>query len=180
MLVVDLIVGGVIVAAAFGGWAVGLGRALPLAGFAAGVVLGSRLPLLMGEELDSHSALVIALPAALIAGGILGALAERLAAPAARRAGRSMLVDGFAGALLVGAAAAVAAWALAPAVSEVRPVGDELQRSEILARLDAVVTPAGPRRRKDAPPIDLPQTAGRSAIRACSPIRPSNEPIGAS
>lgn len=170
MLVIDLIVGGVILAAATYGWRAGLGRALPVAGFAAGVVLGSRLPLLLGQELDSQSALVIALPAALIAGGIMGALAERVARSAARVAGRSFLIDGFAGALLVGASAAVAAWAFAPAVSQVRPVRDEVERSDVLERFNAVLTPAGPARQKDAPPpLDLPQTAGRRPRAAREP-----------
>jgi S1-C subfamily serine protease len=161
MLVIDLIVGGVIVAAAIFGWVVGLGRALAVAGFAAGVVLGSRLPLLLGEDLDSSFALVIALPAALIAGAIIGALAERVAPSAARQARRSPLVDGFAGALLVGASAAVAAWAFAPAVSQVRSVGDDVQRSHVLERFNDVLTPAGSPRQRRSPPPDVPQSAGR-------------------
>lgn len=161
MLVIDLIVGGVIVAAAIYGWVVGLGRALPVAGFAAGVVLGSRLPLLLGEDLDSPSALLIALPAALIAGGIIGALAERPAPSAARLGGRLRLVDGFAGALLVGASAAVAAWAFAPAVSQSRSVRDDVQRSEVLERFNAVLTPAGAPLQRKSPPPDLPQSAER-------------------
>lgn len=172
MLVIDLIVGAVILAAAVYGWRMGLGRALPVAGFAAGVVLGSRLPLLLGQELDSPSALVIALPAALIAGGILAALAERLARSAARLAGRSFLVDGFAGALLVGAAAAVAAWAVAPAVSQVGPVRDDVRGSDVLERFNAVLTPAGPARQETAPAVDISQFAERKprAARRESPL----------
>ncbi|MBA3747795.1 MAG: trypsin-like peptidase domain-containing protein [Solirubrobacterales bacterium] len=177
MLVIDLIVGAVILAAAIYGVVVGLGRALPVAGFAAGVVLGSRLPLLLGEELDSHLALLIALPAALIAGGIIGALAERLAPSGERLGGRSSLVDGVGGALLVGASAAVVAWAVAPAVSEVRSVRDEVQRSEVLERFNAVLTPAGSLRPKAAPTPDLPRSARRRPEVAGEPRLLSNPAV---
>lgn len=156
MLIVDVIVGAVVVAAAIYGWVAGIGRALPVAGFAAGVVLGSRLPPLLGEELDSNSALVIALPAALIAGGIVAALAERLTPSAARLVGRSFLAEGLAGALLVGASAAVVAWMLAPAVSEIGSVRDDVERSEVLERFNAVLAPAGMRRQEASEP-DLPE-----------------------
>jgi S1-C subfamily serine protease len=169
MLVVDVIAVALIAAAAIYGWVAGIGRALPVAGFAAGVVLGSRLPLLVGEELDSNSALVIALPAALIAGGIVAGLAERLAPFAARLVGRSVLAEGLAGALLVGAAGAVLAWAVAPAASEIGSVRDEVERSEVLERFNAVLTPAGTRR-EEAPAPDLPEEfaggAGQGPARA--------------
>ena len=161
MLVIDLIVGGLIIAGVLYGWVLGLGRALALAGFAAGVVLGSRLPLALGQDLDSEFALVIALPAALVAGGIIGALAERRSKAAARLAGRWFLVDGLTGALLVGASAAVVAWALAPVASEVRPVRDDVRRSEVLERFNAVLAPAGPQQERKAPQTTLPQTARR-------------------
>lgn len=162
MLVVDVVIGAVIVAAVIYGWRTGLPRALPVAGFAVGVVLGSRLPLLFGQDLDTASALLLALPAALLAGAIVAVLAERLAPSAARLVGGSLLVAAFTGALLVGASAAVAAWALAPAVSQVRSVRGDVQRSELLERFNAVLPPAGRQREKQAtPPADLPQSAGR-------------------
>ena len=156
MLVIDLIVVAVIVVGAICGWVAGVGRALPVAGFAAGIVLGSRLPLLLGGGLDSDYALVVALPAGLIAGGIGAALAERLAPPVVRLVDRPLL-GGFAGAVLVAAAAAVVAWALAPAVSEIRAVRDDVRRSEVLDRFNAVLTPAGPSRQTNAPPPDVGQ-----------------------
>ena len=159
MLIVDVIVGAVIVAAAIYGWRADVGRALPVAGFAAGVVLGSRLPLLVGEELDSSSALVIALPAALIAGGIVAALAERLTASVARLLRRSYLAEGLVGALLVGAAAAVLAWVLAPAVSQIESVRGDVERSDVLERFNAVLIPAGMTREK-APQPGGPNVAG--------------------
>ncbi len=167
-MLIDLIVGAVIVAAAIYGWGAGLGRALPVAGFAAGAVLGSRLPVLVGTKLESSSALLIALPAALVVGGIVGALAERLAPSAERLVRRLGPVDGLAGALLVGASAAVAAWALAPAVSQGRVIRDGVRRSEVLARFDAVLTPAGPSPGSQSRASDLPQSAER---RPRAPVR---------
>ena len=168
MLIVDVIAGVVIVAAAIYGWVAGVGRALPVAGFAAGVVLGSRLPLLVGQELDSDSALVIALPAALIAGGIVAALAERLTPSAARLVRRSYVAEGLAGALLVGAAAAVVVWALAPAASQIGAVSDDVERSDVLERFNAVLTPAG-MPREQAPQPDVPAFEGN---RTKGPARP--------
>lgn len=163
MLVIDLILGALIVAAIAYGRIVGLGRALPTAGFAAGVVLGSRLPLLVGEELDSDFALVIALPAALIVGALLAALAERWAPRAARRVHRKPAVDAGAGALLGGVSAAVVVWALAPPVSEISTVRDWIERSEVLDRMNAVLEPAGAVRTKAPPAIDdFPRFAGRA------------------
>jgi S1-C subfamily serine protease len=160
MVVIDVIVGGMIVAGVVCGWVVGVGRALSVAGFAAGIVLGSRLPLLVGEDLHSQSALVIALPAALLAGGLVAVLAERLAPAVARVLGDSPLVGGGVGALLVGASAAVAGWVLAPAVSQVRSVRGDVERSEILQRFNAVLTPAGPVRH-DARASDRASSEGR-------------------
>lgn len=177
VLVVDLAVCVVIVACAVRGWSMGVGRALPVAGFAVGVVLGSRTPLLVGMELDGPSALLIALPAALLAGAIVAALAERLARPAVRLAGSRLLVAGSAGALLVGASAAVAAWALAPAVSQLRPVRDDIQRSEILERFNAALTPAGPPRQRAPAPPDLARSAaGKPRPATRKPKRAAREP----
>ncbi len=160
MLIIDLLVGAVIAVAAIYGWVLGLGRALPVAGFAAGIVLGSRAPLLLGRELDAQYALLIALPAALLAGGIVAALAERLAPSAERLVGRSLLVAGLTGALLVGASGAVAAWAFAPAVSQVGSVREDVRRSQVLERFNAVLTPAGSPR-QEAPRPDPRRSSQR-------------------
>lgn len=170
MLVIDLVVGALIAVAAILGARAGFARALPIAGFAAGAVLGTRAPLLVGEELDSEFALVIAVPAALIAGGVVGALSESLSAAAAPLMRRSLVVDGAFGAVLAAAAAAVVVWALAPAVSEVGSVRHDVQRSEALERFNALLTPVGPVRRAEAPPLDPPQPGRRS---------PANKPVDA-
>lgn len=162
-LVVDLLVGGLIVAAAVHGARVGLGRVLPAAGFALGALLGTRVPLLVGEDLDADFALVIALPAALIIGAAGAAVAETMAARANRVVRRRRVADSGAGTLLAGSAAVVAAWALAPALSEIESTRDPIARSELLGRFNAVLTPAGPVRTTEPPPInELPTFAGRT------------------
>ncbi len=164
-LVVDLLVGGLILAAAIYGARVGLGRVLPAAGFALGALLGTRVPLLLGSELDAEFALVIALPAALIIGAAGAAVAETRVGRADRLVRRRPVADGGAGALLAGSAAVVAAWALAPVLSEIRTTRDSLARSELLGRFNAVLTPAGPVRRSEPPPInELPTFSGRTPV----------------
>lgn len=148
MLVADLVVGLVIVAGAIIGARLAWERALPIAGAAAGVVLGSRAPLIFGEVLDSDYALYIAVVAALVAAGVGAAVGESVALRVSGVARRSVLVDTGFGAILTAAAAAVLVWALAPAVSEIRSVGEDVQRSEVLARFNAVLEPVRPPRDK--------------------------------
>jgi S1-C subfamily serine protease len=159
MLAVDLVVGLLIVVAALVGARRGLLRALPVAGVAAGILLGSRVPLLVGEELDSNYALNIAIPAALVLGGIGAALGETVARRASRGMRRSLVVDTALGAILAGAAAAVGVWALAPAVSVIRSVRVDVRRSQVLDGFNAVLAPVRPPRDKAAPAPDLPRLA---------------------
>lgn len=162
MPVVDLIVGGLIAAAAVAGLMYGLARAMPLAGFAVGAVLGSRLPLLFGVELHSEYAIVVALPAALLVGAFVAALVERWAGRAARLARRHPRANVAGGGFVAGAAAVVAIWLLAPMATELRSLRGPVQDSEVLSRLNAVLTAAGPRNPKELPPIDnFPRFAGR-------------------
>src|SRR5687768_14689630 len=136
MLAIDLVVGLLIVVAAVAGARLGVMRALPIAGGAAGVLLASRVPLLVGEELDSDYALNIAIVAAIALGGIGAALGEAVARRltraarrrplvAARMPWRRPVVDGGFGAILAGAAAAVVVWAIAPGLSEISAARDE-------------------------------------------------------
>ena len=163
MAVIDLVVGVVIVAGAIAGARLGFAAALPIAGFAAGAVLGTRVPQLVGEDLDSDFALVIAVPAALVLGGVVGAFSEMVTSRLARRARAHPLVDVAGGALFAGAAAVVLVWALAPAVSELRAAREPIADSELLGGFNGVLQPAGATRRKEPPPIDvLPTFAGRT------------------
>lgn len=144
MLAIDLVVLLLIVGGAIAGARLGLQRALPIAGAAAGALLGSRVPLIFGLELDAQYTLYIAVLAALALGGIGAAQAEGMARGARRIAQRSLVLDMGFGAILVGAAAAVAVWALAPGVAEIRPVRDDVRRSEVLQRFNAVVPAVRP------------------------------------
>lgn len=161
MLAIDLVAGLLIVVAALVGARLGLQRALPIAGVAAGVLLGSRVPLLVGEELDSGYALNIAVPGAVVLGGIGAALGEAVARRAPGIVRRSLVVDTGLGTILTGAAAAVVVWALAPAVSEISSVRDDVRGSEVLERFNAVLTPVRPPRDEPAHAPELPRPARR-------------------
>ncbi|HWI07303.1 MAG TPA: trypsin-like peptidase domain-containing protein [Solirubrobacteraceae bacterium] len=161
MLAIDLVVGVLVAAAALAGGRLGLERALPIAGAAGGVLLGSRVPLLAGEELDSDYALNIAVVAALVLGGVGAALGDIIAGRAWRAASRSFVVDAGLAAILTGAAAAVVVWAVAPAVAEIRFVRDDVGRSEVLEQFNAVLTPVRPPRDNSAAAPDAPARAQR-------------------
>lgn len=162
MLAVDVIVGVVIAGAVAWGFAKGLVTLAPLLGITVGVVLGTRVPLLGGDRLDSDFALVVALPAALLFGALLGAAAERFGLRFTRRLRRHATTDAVGGALLAGAAAVVAVWVLGPVAAQVISLRDPIDRSTILAQFNRVLTPAGPSRDDQPAPAtdDLPNFAG--------------------
>lgn len=136
--------------------------ALPLLGFAAGVVIGTRLPLLFGTELDSDGVLALTLPAALLLGAVLAAVLERYAWRLSRRVRTIDWANGAAGALAAALAAVVAVWMLAPVLSEVRPIRKAVERSDVLAQFNGVLEPAGPNRVDVLQAIDnLPRYRGR-------------------
>ena len=168
MLAIDLAIGALIAAAAFAGARLGVERALVIAGVAAGILAGSRVPLLAGEELDSDYALNIALIAALVLGGAGAALGDIVAHRISGVARRSLVVDTGVGAILAGAAAAVVAWAVAPAVAEIRSVRDDVRRSEVLERFNAVLAPVRPPRDKP-PSARTPVPAGERSDRRRAP-----------
>ncbi|MDP1849065.1 MAG: trypsin-like peptidase domain-containing protein [Solirubrobacteraceae bacterium] len=157
-----MLIGVAIVGALLVGARLGTVRALPLAGFAVGALIGTRLPLLIGVELESSSALVAALPAALLLGALIAALAEARAPRLPRALRRRGAIDGAGGAVMAAAAAVVVVWMLAPSVAEVPAVREHVIESDVIGRLNAAVTPAGPALTEALPPIDnLPRYAGR-------------------
>lgn len=168
MLTIDLAIGLLMVLAAGVGARLGLVRALTIAGVAAGVVLGSRVPLLAGQEVDSDYALTIAVPAVLLLGAIGGALVETFAVRGSRIARRSLGGTALA-ALLTGVAAGVVVWALAPVVSEVGSVSDEIRGSEVLERFNAVLAPVGPPRDKTTAAVSAPPAQRRARRRRARP-----------
>ncbi len=144
MLVVDLIVGAVILGAVVWGLRRGVAGALPLAGFAVGAVLGTRVPVALGMDLNSPWAPAAALPAALLLGAGLAAVAERFCLRLRRRLRDRRRVSAAGGALMAGVTGMVVMWLLAPALAEVGSLRDPVERSAILAQLNRVLTPAGP------------------------------------
>lgn len=168
MLAIDLVIGLLIVVAAVVGARVGLVRALPIAGAAAGVLLGSRVPLLFGQQLDSEYTLHVAIVAALALGGLGAALGESNSRGAYGVARRSFALDTGLGAILTGAAAAVVVWALAPGVAEIGPVRDDVRRSAVLERFNAVLPPVRPPRDR-TPPASV---AGSDASKPAAKPRP--------
>jgi len=144
MLVVDLIIGAVIAAAAVWGLTRGLVGALPLAGFAVGAILGTRVPVAVGLTLGSPWALVVALPAVLILGALLAAVAERFGGRLQRRLRGRERASAAGGGVAAGLAAVVVMWVLGPVASDVGSLRDPVERSAILAQLNQVLAPAGP------------------------------------
>jgi S1-C subfamily serine protease len=148
--VIDLVVVLLIAAAALAGARGRTHRALPIAGAAVGVLLGTRVPLLVGEDLDSNYAINIAVPAALVLGGICAVLGEGIARRSSDVLARSVAIDAAFAAILAGAAAAVVVWAVAPAVAEIGSVRDDVRSSDVLERFNAVLAPVRPSRDEPA------------------------------
>ena len=144
-----IIVAFVVVMAAWG-YAQGLiVGALSLAGFAAGAFLGSRLgPVVLAEGAESPYAPLSALIGAVLIGGILASLFEllgfRLRGGLGQRLG---VLDGVAGALLVGCLGLFLAWvggAVALNTPGARELREPIQRSAILGELNESLPPSGP------------------------------------
>jgi hypothetical protein len=151
MTIVDWIIIAFTLLMALWGYAQGLVvSALSLGGFVAGAVAGSRLgPLLLEEGSKSPYAPLFALMGALFIGGLVAVVLEEVGTNIRRRitVGPLALLDGIAGAVLIGAVGLGLAWiggAVAlqtPGARELRP---EIQRSEILRRLNDLLPPSGP------------------------------------
>jgi len=145
VLIVDLIVAGLIAVMGIWGFSRGLTvTTLSLAGFGTGAVLGARLaPLVLHGGQSSTYAPEVALPGALLVGAVSAAVVEGLAHRRHRRLDR-LSASPIAGALLGGCLGLVAAWLLGTVVMQVGSLGDQVRRSAILGRLDALLPPPGP------------------------------------
>jgi S1-C subfamily serine protease len=132
------------------GWRQGfVAGAFALAGFAGGAFLGSRLgPALLSDGSSSPYAPLVSLIGAVTGGSIFAGLFESagfllrrsVPIPGVRT------LDGFLGALLSAAIALGLAWivgAVALQTPGVRQMRRDIQRSEILQRLNAVLPPSG-------------------------------------
>jgi S1-C subfamily serine protease len=143
-----VIVGAVLLLALFG-WAQGfISGALALVGFVAGAWLGTRLaPLVLSDGRESAWAPAFALMGAIVAGGVLAAGFEGVGARvrARLRSPAFETVDGALGALFTACLGLLVAWVLGAVALHAAPdIRRDVQRSAILARLNAVLPPTGP------------------------------------
>lgn len=123
--------------------------ALSLVGFAIGAYLGTRLaPLLLSQGSRSPYAPLFGLFGALIGGGLLARLAERIAAGVRRAVPLPGLkvVDGLLGAALTACIALGMVWivgAVALQAATSQSLRNDLQRSAVLSALNGLLPPSG-------------------------------------
>ena len=166
MTAIDWIIVAFTLAMAFWGYAQGLiVGALSLAGFAGGAVLGARIgPLLLDEGAKSPYAPLVSLACAALIGGILASGLEVLGFHIRRRIGDGLgKLDGLGGAVLLGCLGLGLAWvagAVALQTPGARELRRDVQRSEILSRLNAALPPSGPILNALARFDPLPQISG--------------------
>lgn len=155
MLVIDLIIIAVTLGVAAWGFSRGVTvGAVALVGFGGGAILGSRVaPLLLDQGVRSTYAPILALPGALLFGGILAAVFELLSLRVGRDFHRLGPVDAIGGAVLAGCLGLVAAWLLGAVIAQVHSLRDPLAHSAILKRLNAVLPPLGPVLVADVAPV---------------------------
>lgn len=146
MSIVDLIIVGLTLAAAAWGYRRGvMTGTLVLLGFAVGAVLGLRVaPLVLDRGLRDPYAPVVAVPAALLCGALLGAAFERAGFELRRRLRGHGRLDAVGGALLVALLGLVAVWVVSALAARVNGLKDPVSDSAIVERLDAAVPPPGP------------------------------------
>jgi hypothetical protein len=124
--------------------------ALSVAGFAAGAFLGTRLgPELLPQGSESPYAPLFGLGGALLGGAILASGLEGIGIHLRRRVRDPALgvLDGVLGAALSACLALGLAWLLGAVALQTpgaREFRDEIQRSEVLRRLNAALPPSGP------------------------------------
>jgi S1-C subfamily serine protease len=162
MLAVDLIAGCVLVGAAIWGYWAGFARTLPVLGFAAGAAAGAlAAPLLLNRGQESEWALVFAVPAALILGGLLGALVERWTLKLRRRLRQIGIWSALSGAFVAAFSGLVAVWLFGAAFAQVGALRDRIEGSELVGNLNEVLPPPGPAGKKKERPFDpFPIVAG--------------------
>lgn len=149
---IDLVIVAFALVLAVVGWRQGfVVGVLSLAGFAAGAYGGTRLaPLVLDDGSKDPYAPLFGLGGALMLGTFAAGIAEGLGAGVRRRLWRvpgAGWIDGTLGAILLTGVALGIAW-VAGAVALQAPGGTSLrrdiQRSEILSRLNRVLPPSGP------------------------------------
>ena len=164
-VITDLLIVAIVIAAAFWGYRQGLSPgALALAGFAVGAIVGSQLaPLILPGGHQDAFAPAVSLPAALLLGGGLAALFERLGFQLRVRIRRRSVQDVALGVALAACVGVVGVWVLGAAAAQVESLKDPVRDSSIIEELNAALPPPGPllnpEERRDDP---LPYLAGPS------------------
>ena len=184
MLIVDLIVIAVTLAAAAVGFRHGLNAAaLALIGFGAGAIIGSRLaPLALEGGYEDTLAPAVALPAALLLGSIFAATFERLGFGLRRHIRLRGKLNAVGGALLAACLALIAVWMVGALAARSDDLRADVRDSEIIDRLNAALPPPGPllnpeKRRRVHP---LPRLTGpRPRIGAVDPTIRSDRQVRA-
>jgi hypothetical protein len=146
VLIVDLIVIAVVLAAAAYGFWQGLNAfALALIGFGVGAIIGSRLaPLALDGGYEDTFAPAVALPAALLCGALLAAAFERLGFGLRRHIRLRGKLNAVGGALLAGCLALIAVWIVGALAARSDDLRGDVRDSEIIDRLNAALPPPGP------------------------------------
>jgi hypothetical protein len=151
MTAVDWIIIAFVALMALWGYAQGLVvSALSLAGFACGAFAGSRLaPLLLDQGSSSPYAPLFSLVSALMVGGLAAIMFEALGEGIRRRLSfrAAEVVDGVGGALLVATLGLALVWiagAVALQTPGARELRQDIQRSQILSKLNEALPPSGP------------------------------------
>ena len=166
MTAIDWIIVGFTLAMAFWGYVQGLiVGALSLVGFAGGAVLGARIgPLLLDEGARSPYAPLVSLICAAVIGGIFASGLEIVGFHLRQRIPQRIgVLDGLGGAVLLGCLGLGIAWivgAVALQTPGVRELRRDVQKSEILQRLNAALPPSGPILNALARFDPLPQISG--------------------
>ena len=165
MLIADLIAVALIVCLVAWGARTGVAGTLTLAAFAAGAVAGAALaPLGLSDGRTDEFALVFALPAALLLGGLVAALVERRTVRLRRRferLDRLRTPNMVGGVLLAGWIGVAAVWLLGAAVIQIAALREPVEASAIVGQLNAVLAPPGRERvREDRPFDSFPTVAG--------------------
>jgi S1-C subfamily serine protease len=170
MTLIDWVIVAFTVLLAFQGYSRGfIVGALSLVGFGIGALVGTRIgPLLLPHGSHSRYAPLFGLAGALLAGGVLASGFEGVGRSARRvlRIPGFRLVDGLLGSALTACLALGIAWLVGAIVLQASgsvKLRKDIQRSSILAELNAVLPPSGPILNALARFDPLPSVAGPPA-----------------
>ncbi len=146
MPIVDLIAAAFLVAMAAWGGRAGVAGTIVPACFAAGAVAGALLaPLTLDGGRDADFALAVAFPAALLAGAVLAAVAERWIGRVRPRADRARSLGAIGGALLALWTSVVVLWLAGAAAAQVGQLRDRVEDSIVVGGVESVLSSLGPR-----------------------------------